>query len=473
VQRLLRHHPQQAVTQGSEPPLQRQPEDEEQEEQASRTALQGEETEEEGMLQARLTDARASSGPGGAVGGADSGMPARLRSGLEALSGMDLSGVRVHRDSARPDRLNALAYARGQDIHLGPGQERHLAHEAWHVVQQMQGRVGATGHLRGAAINDDPGLEREADVMGARALQAGPAQPRPQPQGAQGVSPWSHGVSSLQTRGKCKTKFDAAKYVKATVEKGDRNMTDVVDRLMKAKTITVRGQRSVYAGKMQRLNYAKGAFMHVGDCVIMQKDWTDPNIGRLPARKTIGSDLMAKIVATIYAEQTEDVPDQHKYIWHAMRKMIESWEKPAKLVYPGKKKGVLAEFDGFGSTQYFRAKEYLKTGKKPASRYLNAHVVDRIKAMVEKEWTTKIAKDAGMYYFHWTLKNSPTLNKCWNTKENAKKSDADREATCVEAFRKALKWEAKRVKTLRGKGARKKGSPPIGSMYVFESTRTP
>ena len=46
-----------------------------------------------------------------------------------------------------------------------------MPHEAWHVVQQKQGRVKATTQLKGEAINDDPGLEHEADVMGARALQ--------------------------------------------------------------------------------------------------------------------------------------------------------------------------------------------------------------------------------------------------------------------------------------------------------------
>src|SRR5690606_29213903 len=42
----------------------------------------------------------------------------------------------------------------------------------WHVVQQKQGRVRATRQLQaGVPVNDDAGLEREADVMGARALQ--------------------------------------------------------------------------------------------------------------------------------------------------------------------------------------------------------------------------------------------------------------------------------------------------------------
>ncbi|HAP61901.1 MAG TPA: hypothetical protein DCR93_21180, partial [Cytophagales bacterium] len=32
----------------------------------------------------------------------------------------------------------------GTDIHLAPGQQKHLPHEAWHVVQQKQGRVKPT-----------------------------------------------------------------------------------------------------------------------------------------------------------------------------------------------------------------------------------------------------------------------------------------------------------------------------------------
>lgn len=97
------------------------------------------------------------------------GMPDQLKSGLEQLSGLDLSAVRVHRNSARPAQLNAHAYAQGQDIHLSPGQERHLPHEGWHVVQQMQGRVKPTMQEGSVAINDDGTLEREADRMGAKA----------------------------------------------------------------------------------------------------------------------------------------------------------------------------------------------------------------------------------------------------------------------------------------------------------------
>ena len=97
------------------------------------------------------------------------GMPDSLKAGMESLSGLDLSDVRVHRDSDQPAQLNALAFAQGKDIYLGPHQEQHLPHEAWHVVQQAQGRVRPTTQMMSATINDDPALEQEADQMGARA----------------------------------------------------------------------------------------------------------------------------------------------------------------------------------------------------------------------------------------------------------------------------------------------------------------
>lgn len=98
------------------------------------------------------------------------GMPIGLKSGLEHLSGFDLSPVRVHYNSPKPAQVGALAYAQGTDIHLARGQERHLPHEGWHVVQQMQGRVRPTTQYKGFGVNDNPALEREADVMGQRAV---------------------------------------------------------------------------------------------------------------------------------------------------------------------------------------------------------------------------------------------------------------------------------------------------------------
>lgn len=98
------------------------------------------------------------------------GLPDGLKSSIEGLSGLSMDDVRVHRGSSRPATIQAHAYTQGSEIHLAPGQERHLAHEAWHVVQQKQGRVAPTMRLGDTAINDDAGLEGEADRMGDRAL---------------------------------------------------------------------------------------------------------------------------------------------------------------------------------------------------------------------------------------------------------------------------------------------------------------
>ncbi|MBN2487714.1 MAG: DUF4157 domain-containing protein [Methanosarcinaceae archaeon] len=101
------------------------------------------------------------------------GMPDHLKSGLENLSGMDLSAVRVHYNSSKPTQINALAYTQGKNIHVASGQEKHIPHEGWHVVQQSQGRVRPTLQAKGVAINDDAELEKEADVMGKRAGEIG------------------------------------------------------------------------------------------------------------------------------------------------------------------------------------------------------------------------------------------------------------------------------------------------------------
>ena len=80
-----------------------------------------------------------------------------------------MDDVRVHTESPRPARVGALAYTHGSDIYLGPGQQEQLPHEAWHIVQQRQGRVRPTGRVGELPLNDDPALEYEADDMGRRA----------------------------------------------------------------------------------------------------------------------------------------------------------------------------------------------------------------------------------------------------------------------------------------------------------------
>ncbi len=110
---------------------------------------------------------------GGTTGGeSQSNLPAQLKNGIEKLSGISMDDVKVHYNSGKPAQLQAHAYAQGTDIHMAPGQEKHLPHEAWHVVQQKQGRVKPTMQMKGnVPVNDNKGLEAEADAMGAKANQ--------------------------------------------------------------------------------------------------------------------------------------------------------------------------------------------------------------------------------------------------------------------------------------------------------------
>ncbi len=112
---------------------------------------------------------------GGAAAETHRGLPGRLKTGIEALSGVSLDGVRVHYRSPQPARVSAEAYAHRGEIHLAPGMEHHLPHEAWHLVQQAQGRARPTKRVTDTLWrSDDAGLEREAEAMGARALTHSP-----------------------------------------------------------------------------------------------------------------------------------------------------------------------------------------------------------------------------------------------------------------------------------------------------------
>ncbi len=82
-------------------------------------------------------------------------LPDNLMSGIEDLSGYSVDDIKVYYNSDKPAQLQAHAYAQGTDIHIASGQEKHLPHEAWHVIQQKQGRVKPTMQMKGKVnIND-------------------------------------------------------------------------------------------------------------------------------------------------------------------------------------------------------------------------------------------------------------------------------------------------------------------------------
>ena len=106
-------------------------------------------------------------------------LPNDVRGQMESSMGSDFSDVRIHTNSDSATDAGALAYTQGSDIHFGPGQfnpnssggQELIGHELAHVVQQRQGRVQSTGSVNGMPLNDDPGLEAEADQIGRQAAQ--------------------------------------------------------------------------------------------------------------------------------------------------------------------------------------------------------------------------------------------------------------------------------------------------------------
>lgn len=99
-------------------------------------------------------------------------LPEGLKEGVEQLSGEDMSDVKVNYNSNKPKQFDAHAYANGSEIEIAPGQEKHLPHEAWHVVQQKQNKVKPIEKTNyGKLINDEQILEDESDKMGSKALE--------------------------------------------------------------------------------------------------------------------------------------------------------------------------------------------------------------------------------------------------------------------------------------------------------------
>lgn len=105
------------------------------------------------------------------------GIPDGVKQRMEDSFGTDFSSVRVHPESSKAPEVGALAYTQGTDIHFAPGQfkpdtsagQQLLGHELTHVIQQAEGRVQPTTEIGGMSVNDDAGLENEADVLGAKA----------------------------------------------------------------------------------------------------------------------------------------------------------------------------------------------------------------------------------------------------------------------------------------------------------------
>ncbi|MDR7211099.1 DUF4157 domain-containing protein [Flavobacterium piscis] len=186
----------------------------------------------------------------------NTGLPDNLKSGIENLSGHAMDDVKVHYNSDKPAQLNAHAYAQGSEIHLASGQEKHLPHEAWHVVQQKQGRVKPTMQMKGKVnVNDDKGLEKEADVMGAKALQTKPKENSLKSQNKN----YSVDQKSLRNNSNKPNQLKSLiiQKVKAKKAKAKKAHGHKID--LKKQTMTVRNKKDSYtSGLINGLSQATG-----------------------------------------------------------------------------------------------------------------------------------------------------------------------------------------------------------------------
>ncbi|WP_198144954.1 hypothetical protein [Microscilla marina] len=169
----------------------------------------------------------------------------------------------------RDFETGALAYARGNQIELGPGQERHLPHEAWHVVQQKQGRVAPTDTLsKGLPVNNDAALEKEADVMGARALVDSPYKQPPT------IYIWTdktkeYPIASYQMR-------IIAKYMQEIFDKNDKKYEAVAKLGIKVKVISASNRKKRKFRKIDAIVEIKITDATIDNEAKFLK-WRDPN----------------------------------------------------------------------------------------------------------------------------------------------------------------------------------------------------
>ena len=90
----------------------------------------------------------------------------QLTSGQVDLHASGASLKHVSTYDPRLQQVNARSMTVGGQALVGVQQDR--GHEIWHLAQQMQNRVSPTKTINNQQINDDTGLEKEADQMGAK-----------------------------------------------------------------------------------------------------------------------------------------------------------------------------------------------------------------------------------------------------------------------------------------------------------------
>ena len=314
----------------------------------------------------------------------NTGLPNNLKSGIENLSGYAMDDVKVHYNSDQPAQLQAHAYTQGTDIHVAPGQEKHLPHEAWHVVQQKQGRVKPTVQLKGKVnINDDKGLEKEADVMGARAVNT----PVPTVETKTGTktssivqmveggpaTKWA-GVRSRVVGNKQRTTEDVKKAGiaeemlqegKQKIKEGIRTDNDGlksegVDLLMKASRIRELAQRTTAAKRLVGGNWEEtGAFSEEkddkGNRKVKMRDKTNANgeVEKVPSKYQL-SEAERRGLQQEYDLVKNSMGEELKQLYQEYaRKQLEKFDKSHAFISEWAFKNIIGFWKSWGTGTNF------------------------------------------------------------------------------------------------------------------------
>ncbi len=110
------------------------------------------------------------------------GLPPQVQTQMEQSFGTDFSDVKIQKDSPKAQKMGALAFTQGSDVHFAKGKfepeskkgQALIGHELAHVVQQRSGKVKPELNLGGVPVNADQQLEAEADQQGAKAANLQP-----------------------------------------------------------------------------------------------------------------------------------------------------------------------------------------------------------------------------------------------------------------------------------------------------------
>lgn len=104
-------------------------------------------------------------------------LPEEVAGKMGRSLGADFSDVKVHLNSEKAQKLNAIAFTQGNEIDFAPGQynpgslpgQELIGHELIHVLQQRNGKVKTETSNKGLQIANEARFENEADHFGQMA----------------------------------------------------------------------------------------------------------------------------------------------------------------------------------------------------------------------------------------------------------------------------------------------------------------